>query len=968
MTDNKNGNGSTEPVDPAGQEGAAGPEPAQRELPSDKLSALEWLRLKVFPEEWNIIPVAGKATYIKSWGDTEQNRAELEALYANDSRYRGLGVVTGALSGGLIALDIDGPAANARYKAAAGVGYEKFGKEATISWTSGKKWRRQLLYRVPAYLVPQMAHVNTIILREDGEWYLGQGDTNRRPAGGEQAPEEAYEEVVLRFNRCQSVLPQSPHPDGGRYRFLNYANAVPAMAPDWVLDVVRRFLKPQAWLSGKDLEELEAEAGKTLLPPKQIRGWFFSEAVQQLLQPRLEELIFKHSAFDEYGWRTRDGNNPQRVSGCPWHGGTSGTAFQYSTQSGCWDCKACGVGGDVLDFVHKIESGDRYAKRPRGPVLESYVAKLAPELGLKYPQDAQTPVNVQTTETPYIIMSADEFYKGLDTIQQANSNPAIAKDLMADLAMKTGRRMSGIDCIKALQEWKTYKDSARANAEDWHDVEEMSFTIPGLMQTPSQIILHSAPGLGKTSAAMGFARAVLRGDPMTIRGLKLPVKKGKVLWIQNDQNTAKLKRDCEDNGIVPEEDGDIFIVKKGFQFNYIVDLVKWLNEYEPTLVVIDSIGSCSTSMQEQEKDKAFASPLYEYGRLNGEKKENGGFPACTIIWIHHDNAQGQVRGTRYLTAAVDEVWRLRAITEAEGTALQGEGRAASNCRVIEVHKSRSGREGDRLVAERSVDGAFEIWDLTTTERREGGTGDPEPPTMALRILRDRARGAATPMEGQMTVREVWEALCEEMNGQSRKTPAHRSVRRWVHRWVEDGVAIRGKSVMVDDRRTPTYTVKEAKPDIQADLSGTFFRTNCTTTPRAGCLESSDLSVGSSDPSEEAEYAADTAFEGETGVRSIWEGNRETPEPEFAADTPPEAESVSAASIPVVPSDSEELRSNGENLDTTCARPGPSEVDPPSTEPPSPAAAVGLPVDPLESFRGPVIPMEPLTTTWEEDFE
>jgi hypothetical protein len=49
--------------------------------------------------------------------------------------------------------------------------------------------------------------------------------------------------------------------------------------------------------------------------------------------------------------------------------------------TGCWDCKACGVGGDVLDFVHKTTVGDLYAERPQGPDLERYVAEIAGKLG-----------------------------------------------------------------------------------------------------------------------------------------------------------------------------------------------------------------------------------------------------------------------------------------------------------------------------------------------------------------------------------------------------------------------------------------------------------------------------------------------------------------------------------------------------------------------------------------------------------
>nr|WP_259735889.1 bifunctional DNA primase/polymerase [Synechococcus sp. CS-1329] len=759
------------------------------------------MQKKVFPAEWTLIPVAGKATYVREWGEHKRKHIDSEGLFWEDSRYQGFGVVTGELSGGLIALDIDGHDADGRFKAEVGEAYEAHGAETTMSWTSGKPGRRQLLYRVPEHMLISMRHINTIILRLDQTWALGQGDSNRT---AKEASEPEYEEVVLRFNRCQSVLPRSPHPEKGRkYTFLNYNGGQPAEAPEWVLDVIRQHLKPQGWLTDAEMTELESEAGQTLIPSKQIRGWFFSEEVQAQLMPRLEDLIFKHPTFYDYGWQTRPSKNPHRVSGCPWHGGKSGTSFQYSELTGCWDCKACGVGGDVLDFVHKIETGDKFAGRPKGPALETYVARLAPELGYKYPDDAQMVQRSEVSFKPQVKMGPESFFDSLSNLLKRNPNPATAKDLMQDLAQTTGRRMTGIDCIKAEQEYRAYKQAQMTNAKPWWEVEKMTFTIPNLMMKPSQIILHAAPGKGKTSAAMGFARMVGQGEPMTIRGIKVPVPAGKVLWIQNDQNPAKLYRDCEDNGIDAEKDSGWFIVRKGFQMNYLADLTTWINEIKPALVVIDSIGSCSTDMQEQEKDKAFASPLYYYARMNGEDPELGGFHPCTILWIHHDNAQGEVRGTRYLTAAVDEQWHLRELSGEERERIRAEGRTASNCRYIQVKKSRLGREGDCLVVERDVNGVYSVWDHTPTERRmDEGQGDPEPSTIALRIVRDRARGTTTLEERRMTAAEVWEPLVEEVTGQGREAPSKKSVHRWLTRWVEDGVLVLGGNVPAGPKQKP----------------------------------------------------------------------------------------------------------------------------------------------------------------------
>lgn len=74
--------------------------------------AIELLRRDVFPDGWAFVPVAGKATFVKEWTTKPLTRIECMTAYQLRQDYVGLGVVTGSFSGGLIALDIDGPEAD----------------------------------------------------------------------------------------------------------------------------------------------------------------------------------------------------------------------------------------------------------------------------------------------------------------------------------------------------------------------------------------------------------------------------------------------------------------------------------------------------------------------------------------------------------------------------------------------------------------------------------------------------------------------------------------------------------------------------------------------------------------------------------------------------------------------------------------------------------------------------------------
>ncbi|MCP9928590.1 bifunctional DNA primase/polymerase [Cyanobium sp. CH-040] len=797
----------------------------------------------VFPSHWAIIPVAGKDTYVSGWQNEALSEKQCESEYRAKSAYRGLGVVTGRLSHGLVAIDIDGPEADARLKAVLGDAYEPLGEETTMSWTSGKPGRRQILYRLPEFLYKELDHVNKLVLRLDGTWGLEQDDLQTR-----KAAENDYEEVVIRFNKCQSVLPNSPHPDTKKpYRFLNYNGGKPAEAPAWLCDVMGSFREPVEFLSEEDLRDLTDEVGETLLPPPQIRGWFFKKdgPVQNALIPRLEDLIFKHPNFKR--WKPRGGSRPQMMNYCPWHGGSSGTAFQFNPENGCWDCKACGVGGDVLDFVHKVETGDMAVGKPTGPALEKYVQRIVTELGFHYPDDA-LPVQ-KTTEVPKVTMGADEFLEQLLKIYKDNKNPAVQLDKMALLALETGRRMSGFQCMEALNEYRYFKKSEEANnAEWWEGVQRLNPVIPDLLVKPSQVILHAAGGLGKTSTCLALVRAILNRKTMKVRGLDVEAAEGNVLWISNDQSVGKLLQDCEDNDI--DYKSHRFIVKSYFQLNHVQKMREWILKYKPILVVVDSLGSASTRMQAEEHKKAFAMPLYEYAAMNGSNDEDG-FPATCFLWIHHDNAQGELRGTRYLAAAVDETWHLRKPTDEELESLRERGRKAEACRMIQIGKSRLGREGDLLVSERNVDFEFTLDDYTPTQRRENnGQGDPDPYTMVLKVLKDRTED---PENDPMTVAEIYDEIKSMCIGLGLKVPSDRSVRNWVGRWVKKGLVKEGKKRVSGEkgRPAPTYRVNSSSPLYMHDYEGIFSENTPNQLGEKGSDFRNDPNFGKADLSENA---------------------------------------------------------------------------------------------------------------------
>lgn len=741
-------------------------------------TAIQLLQKKVFPEWWSFVPVAGKATYVKEWTTKPMRSIDCVAAYKTNRAYDGLGVVTGAFSGGLIALDIDGHSADARYREVAGAEYEAHGAESTMAWTSGKPGRRQILYRVPAELVDELSHVKTVIRREDGAWYLGQGDTNR-PPGGETAAsgDRPYEELVLRFNHCQSVVPGSRHPETKQtYRFLNYNGGEVALAPAWVLEVLRGVRKPMQWLTDEQQKALDAELGETAVPSRQIRGWFFKEEVQQRLMPRLEELVFRHETFDAYGWKSREGSNPQRMSGCPWHGGRSGTSFQYSTLSGCWDCKACGIGGDVLDFVHKLRSKDRHATKPQGPDLEVYVAEIATELGYDYPACAKA-VEVTTREVPTRRMTAHEFFTAARRLDDELENSELADYHLMELVRDAGLLgvyKSGGQVRTALERLQVQAKQALEDPDWQKNVRgQREYLIPDFMSKPSSIMLHARGGMGKTRLAVLISKIVGQKLSMKVRGLSVePTTSGNVLFIGNDMSMTDYAEYFDQQGIDSSGPDRWMKFKPYWQQTQYKVLLKWLNEYKPALVVVDSLSSTSTMIAAKENEAEYANTLYRLARENGTE-----FPPTTFLWIHHNTKDGtRFRGTDALRNAVHETWELKELTDEQRAEF------GDHAMVLEIDKSRGLRGGDRFLVREDIEEALSIEDLTPTVMREnGGTGDERPRTIVLGILKEA--------QAPMTVKEIRYELNARLGGR-RGEGNHvtkRTVERWVKHWSSVGL-------------------------------------------------------------------------------------------------------------------------------------------------------------------------------------
>lgn len=752
--------------------------------PDPSKSAIAMVMQSFFPDGWKFVPVKGKATFIKNWTEAplDSNQALHEAYHQRAGFYRGVGVLTGRHSKGLIAIDIDGLTADGRYREAVtalGGTYEAAGEEQTMSWTSGKEGRRQILFQVPWHACEQLNELKTLILRMDGTWERGQGDMERSKEGGD------YEEVVVRFNGCQSVLPGSPHPSGNRYRFLNYNGGAVAPAPEWLMELIRPHYKPVAWLDDDQIAELQDEVGETLVPAKQIRGWVFREdsPFHKLLMPRLDELVFGKELFPDR-WIERDGERPQRLNFCPWHRGASGTAFQYNPDNGCWDCKACAIGGDWLDFLYKIHKKDINAKRPMGPTLEKLVADLCGKLGLTYPDAALEERTVKSA--PLLTLSPSQFFGSCQKILDETTNSEVAHFLLMKLVRDCGmqwmyRNGTAVEMAvdrylrkqKQGQEESNYDPNWQSKARGARE-----YLIPDFVSAPSSVMLHARGGMGKTRVALALAKVVGRRLPMRIRGSEvLPTKQGNVLLVGNDMSVTDYAEYLDQQGIFTDQ-GDTWLkFHADWQQDEYKRLVKWIQKYEPAMVIIDSLTSCSTEIEAKENEKEYSNTMYKLARENGVE-----FPGTVFLWIHHNTKDGNsFRGTDTLRNAVHETWELVELGEEERHEYP------ENSFILQVDKSRSNRSRARFLVEESIDEVLSIRDLTpAVEHYRGGQGPAKPATVLLAVLGE----ASEPQ----TLKELKYALDARLTGERGEgvTVSARTVSRWLESWIAKGLVEKGE--------------------------------------------------------------------------------------------------------------------------------------------------------------------------------
>ncbi|NEP00430.1 MAG: bifunctional DNA primase/polymerase [Symploca sp. SIO2E9] len=338
--------------------------------------------LKLIPSHWSLTPLADKSPTRKNWQSEPKIPHETiaELILHGERRiskkgnpytayYSGFGVRTGDYSDGLLAVDIDGASAEPLLEA---ILCDKI--PHTVSWTSNKTGRKQLAIQIPEhYREPLQDFTRAVVTEYNGLRTLH--DEDGKP----------IELLEFRYNRCQSALPPSRHPQTGQYNFSN------TPADTLVIIASERLCQFLIQQNAKVLKKSQQEQEEAIRRTKELlqrRAQYQNSGVTNNIIDFYEfEILPRLTAEKIFCWNGHNFRSyGKTLKGAPpWRHSASGTSFHVwdTGDHWAWQDKATGEGGGAIQYRWKLKGG---SGTPRGTDFVEIVKELAADVGLSLPE------------------------------------------------------------------------------------------------------------------------------------------------------------------------------------------------------------------------------------------------------------------------------------------------------------------------------------------------------------------------------------------------------------------------------------------------------------------------------------------------------------------------------------------------------------------------------------------------------
>jgi len=595
----------------------------------------------------------GKVPYGKAWKQSLTANDSALMIEREPDKFKAIGIFTGQKSDGLVIFDVDKNL---------GAIEKKWGKDLKNApkVTSLRKNAAKFLFKVPDDLVGEVASISQTAAGHEGWEVLwgGQGVI----AG------EYYKEGIGK----------------GAYKLKGDLFDVPA-APEWLLSRMKdQYKKNNQDVDTKYVDNRWSKRTK--------------EERVAIVKGCLSVIGYKGPNSEDYWWEigAMINNELPGIEGLDLWREWSKKDPDYEH---CWDgsedpCERRWYGtwrndGARYNMAHLIELADEVdpeRKRFKNTGLDKIIED----------------VNSIPLKLSPNILNGSSLVEQVDEAKEIYKNPAFLEQELRRISKESG-------C--GLQDVIRMSDSHNAFVRDGEGkpvtlsklkTENIEYIIPGILAKPLTYLVHADGGTGKTALCQTVIKHILEEKPIDVYGEKVPVKRKKILWLNGDQNEAIIKNQFELMGINPDDPN--LSIKNSFDLGWYSWFKDTQNAEKYDLVVIDSLDGCSVSNPVDENRREFSKPLKEFVKNNGISDKKVGFEACCIVVIHHNTKTGSFRGSSSIRAAVDETWNMTRIPSAELL----EKSLTANSRLINVEKSREGREGTKMIFVLKQDFTYEI--------------------------------------------------------------------------------------------------------------------------------------------------------------------------------------------------------------------------------------------------------------------
>ena len=261
----------------------------------------------------------------------------------------------------------------------------------------------------------------------------------------------------------------------------------------------------------------------------------------------------------------------------------------------------------------------------------------------------------------------------IQQIELGCADPGMRLWKLQKLAQQYGRSIKQLEAIyfmsllkeenESLLTWKELSDRYGDQVREW--------LLHGFLPKGVVIALHAKGGIGKTRLAYDMLHTLLTGGSWNSFPTTGPRK---AIVIQTDESAGDMLDALRRRGF--DETIDNVRYKTRWTFEHIPQLMEEIQEFQPEVIVMDSITSMNRHSLFSENDVQYARPILKL-------KDLAQMFGCAIILIHHSSKAGEARGTSAIFNSVSEVWKLERNLEDKSP--------DSTKRLLTIEKSRSRR-------------------------------------------------------------------------------------------------------------------------------------------------------------------------------------------------------------------------------------------------------------------------------------